>query len=84
MYPGTRFYLIGRVNASAYDETTGDDTSKGRVFTKDYTTTVNMKVVSLAKAYNVLPNILSSNLEIAVETTPKWILAEPDEIKLFK
>ena len=83
VYPGTRFYLIGRVNASAYDKKTGDETSRGRVFTKDYTTAVNMKVVSLAKAYNVLPNILSSNLEIGVETTPKWIAAEPDNVKLY-
>ena len=80
VYRGTRFYLIGQVKAS---DGTGDKLeASGRVFTKDYTTTVNMKVTSLEKAYNVLPNLLSSNLEIGVETTPQWVVATPTTIRL--
>ena len=41
-----------------------------------------MTVSSLAKAYNVLPNLLTSNLEIGVETTPQWIAATPTAIRL--
>lgn len=78
IYPGTRFYLVGEIDPS--DGTGGDTTSAGRVFTKDYTTLVNVTVASLAKAYNVLPNILSSNLEIGVETTPRWIAATPTTV----
>ena len=78
IYPGTRFYLVGEIDPS--DGTGGDTTSAGRVFTKDYTTLVNVTVASLAKAYNVLPNILSSNLEIGVETTPQWIAATPTTV----
>ena len=73
VYPGTRFYLIGKVESGTGTE--GDSTSEGQVFTKDYITTVNMTVSSLAKAYNVLPNLLTSNLEIGVETTPEWVAA---------
>lgn len=80
VYPGTRFYLIGKVAASS--GTGGDTASQGRVFTKDYITTVNMKVSSLAKAYNVLPNLLTSNLEIGIETTPQWVAATPTVIRL--
>ena len=80
VYNGTRFYLVGKVEAAGG---TGDDEiSSGRVFTKDYITTVNMKVSSLAKAYNVLPNLLSSNLEIGVETTPDWISVTPTVIRM--
>ena len=80
VYPGTRFYLIGEIDATTGTGTKPD--GKNRVFTKDYITEVNMQVVSLAKAYNVLPNILSSNLEIGVMTTPQWIAAEPESVKL--
>ena len=80
VYNGTRFYLVGKVEAAG--GTDGDEISRGRVFTKDYITTVNMTVSSLAKAYNVLPNLLSSNLEIGVETTPDWISVTPTVIRM--
>ena len=84
VYPGTRFYLIGRVEASLYNSPDPNvhDENKGQVFTKDYITTVNMTVSSLARAYNVPPNLLSPNLEIGVETTPQWDGATPTVIRL--
>jgi hypothetical protein len=39
-----------------------------------------MTVSSLEKAYNVLPSIISKNLEIGVETTPQWKAAKPSSI----
>lgn len=84
VYPGTRFYLIGRVEASLYNspDPNAHDENKGQVFTKDYITTVNMTVNSLARAYNVPPNLLSPNLEIGVETTPQWEGATPTVIRM--
>jgi len=80
IYPGTRFYLVGTI---PYKEGEGgDDISKGRVFTKAYTTVVKLKVNSLAGAYNVLPNILSNHLEVGVEVMTKWIAAEPTTVVL--
>ena len=84
VYPGTRFYMIGRVEASQFkfpDENVNEE-NRYQVFTKDYITTVNMTVSSLAKAYNVPPNLLSPNLEIGVETTPQWEGATPTVIRL--
>ena len=81
VYPGTRFYLVGKVDHS--NPSSGDDAiNRGRVFTKDYITTVNMVVTSLAKAYNVLPNLLTSNLEIGVQTNPEWIAVTPTVIRM--
>ena len=80
VYPHTRFYLIGKVEAAGGKG--GDEISSGRVFTKDYITTVNMKVTSLAKAYNVLPNLLGGGLELGVELTTKWIQAETTNVLL--
>ena len=78
VYPHTRFYLIGKVEAAGGKG--GDEISSGRIFTKDYITTVNMKVTSLAKAYNVLPNLLGGGLELGVELTTKWIQAETTNV----
>lgn len=84
VYPGTRFYLAGKVEASQYNkqDPNVDNDNKDRVFTKDYITTVNMVVTSLAKAYNVLPNLLTSNLEIGVETNPQWIAVTPTVVRM--
>lgn len=79
VYPGTRFYLVGVVKSADFKDETGDEASRGRVFTQDYTTTIEMTVKSLEKAYNVLPNIIAKNLEIGVMTTPKWKAATPQD-----
>jgi hypothetical protein len=75
--------MIGRVEASQFrfPDPNVNDENRGQVFTKDYITTVNMTVSSLAKAYNVPPNLLSPNLEIGVETTPQWEGATPTVIR---
>ena len=74
VYPGTRFYLVGELKLKDATPSEGmSDADKNRVFTKDRITAVTMTVNSLEKAYNVLPSILSKNLEIGVQTTPKWV-----------
>ena len=80
IYPDTRFYLVGTIPYNAGEG--GDDISAGRVFTKAYTTVVNLTVNSLANAYNVLPNILTSDLEVGVEVMTKWIAAKPTTVVL--
>lgn len=84
VYQGTRFYLIGKVDASLYNfpDPNVKSENRGQVFTKDYITTVNMTVSTLARAYNVPPNLLSPNLEIGVETTPEWEGVTPTVIRL--
>ena len=77
VYPGTRFYLVGSINPTGVG--TGD--AAGRVFTKDYTTKVSLKVASLAKAYNVLPDLLSARLEVGVMVS-HWVAATPGEVIL--
>ena len=84
VYPDTRFYMIGLVEPALYNTegSTVNPENNRRVFTRDYITTVNMTVSSLAKAYNVPPNLLSNNLEVGVETTPQWTAATPASLRL--
>lgn len=85
VYPNTRFYLVGEVKLSTGTPSEGVaeedkvDVSR-RVFTQDRITAIQMTVSSLEKAYNVLPSIISKNLEIGVETTPQWKAAKPSSI----
>ena len=81
IYPGTKFYLVAKVKpADAAGEGTED--YRKRVFTQDRVTTMNMKVESLAKAYNVLPNLLSPRLEIGVAVLTQWMQAETTNVLL--
>ena len=85
VYRGTKFYLAGKVELSKgtpdsnLSESEKADVSN-RVFTQDHTTVINMKVSSLEKAYNVMPNIQSGRLEIGVEINLQWAQATPKTI----
>ncbi len=70
IYPNTRFYLVGKVKPDDPETPDTRDDYEKRVFTQDYTTTMQMTISRLAKAYNVLPNIMSPRLEIGIEITP--------------
>ena len=69
--PDTKFYLLGTIT---YDPTKKNAASDytNRVFTQDYTTTVSVQVPSLAKAYNILPDLLSAKLDVGVQLVTKW------------
>lgn len=87
VYNGTKFYLVGEIvpGSGSPDEslTAAEkaDLAK-RVFTKDRTTMVTVTVKDLAKAYNVLPNLLSPRLEMGLELTPKWVQATTKDVEL--
>lgn len=72
IYNGTKFYLVAEIDPDTYT----------RVFTQDFTTTLNLKVTGLAKAYNVMPNLLSPRLEMGIELVTKWVATTPEEVLL--
>lgn len=79
VYKNTHFYLIGVLTAPN-DDPTKDYTK--RVFTKNCLTIASMKVESLAKAYNIVPDLTSARLEIGVQITPQWIQTTPTNVPL--
>lgn len=86
VYKGTKFYLTGQVKLSGGSDTSVSasekDDVKKRVFTQDHTTTVTMKVQTLAHAYNVMPNVLSGRLEIGVDIKLDWVGTTPTTVIL--
>lgn len=79
VYRGTKFYLVGEVEPKSDSQ---KPKASDRVFTQDHITTVNVTVTSLAKAYNVLPNLMSPRLEMGLELTPKWVQATTTDVIL--
>lgn len=78
VYPNTKFYLTGKIILPG---TATEDFEK-RAFTQDYTSTIAMKVKTLAGAYNVMPNIQTGRLEVSIQMDLKWIQSEPVTIEL--
>ena len=78
IYRGTKFYLTAKVNRPT--ERTKD--FENRVFTQDFTTSLSMKVESLEKAYNVLPDVLAPSLEVGIQVTRKWIQSTTTTVAL--
>ena len=78
VYPDTKFYLTGKITLPGGAT---EDFQK-RVFTQDYTSTIAMKVKTLAGAYNVMPNIQTGRLEVSIQMDLKWIQSEPVTIEL--
>ena len=80
VYPNARFYLIALIDPADKKEVGKDYTN--RVFTQDYTTTMSMRVTSLAKAYTCMPDLLAPRLEIGVQVVTKWIQATTTNVEL--
>ena len=82
IYPGKKFYLIGKVDPLEATSAGAAPEAVGRVFTQDHVTTVNTKVQSLANAYNVLPDLIGGRLELGIELVSSWVQAETTNVIL--
>ena len=83
VYPGTKFYLIGEVNPSypTTAQTVKPAENQDRVFTQDYITTFNVRIESFKFAYNVMPDLLASKMEIGVKVA-QWESIRPTTVEL--
>lgn len=87
VYKGTKFYLVGEIKLSNGSDSGVEGSTdvkadvRKRVFTQDYTTKVQMKVSSLAKAYNVMPNVLTDRLQVSVDIILDWTQNTPTMIE---
>ena len=83
VYKGTKFYLLTKVNPADATAPSGmPESAQAQVLTRDYITTLTLKVASLREAYNVLPDLTSARLELGVEVVTKWEQATPTEISI--
>ena len=77
--PGCKFYMAGELKPGEGSKPADAPTG---VFSRDYKTTVYVKVLNLGNAYNTVPDLRDPQLEIGVAVEMDWIQVEPGGIKL--
>lgn len=75
IYPGTHFYLLGKMTLASAVNNTGEDLD--RVFSKDHETVLSVRFSGFENAFNVLPSLEDPQLQIGVEAQVSWEFATP-------
>ena len=69
---GSRFYLVGQLDPNASTATKPSGETIDRVFVKDHTTVANFKITSLKKAYNHIPDLRTSKINVGLAVDLSW------------
>ena len=68
---GSKFYLAGTLDLSKKN-TTEDGKRLDHVFIKDHTTVANFTIVDLKKAYNCIPDLRTSKINVGLAVDLSW------------
>lgn len=68
---GSKFYLAGTLDLSKNNQTE-DGTTLDHVFIKDHTTVANFTIVDLKKAYNCIPDLRTSKINVGLAVDLSW------------
>lgn len=66
---GGKFYLVGQLNP---DAKTIEGVTNPAVFMSDYMTTMNLTITSLKSAYNTIPDLRSTKLQLGLSVDLDW------------
>ena len=66
---GGKFYLVGQLNP---DAKTIEGVTNPAVFMSDYKTTMNLTITSLKSAYNTIPDLRSTKLQLGLSVDLEW------------
>ena len=67
---GAKFYLVGQLNPNKTGLT--NPNSVNRVFVQDYVTTANFKITDLKDAYNCIPDLRTSGINVGLAVDLDW------------
>ena len=67
----SKFYLAGTLDLSKYNQTE-DGKTLDHVFIKDHTTVANFTINNLKKAYNCIPDLRTSKINVGLAVDLKW------------
>ena len=67
----SKFYLAGTLDLSKYNKTE-DGKALDHVFIKDHTTVANFTIVDLKKAYNCIPDLRTSKINVGLAVDLSW------------
>lgn len=66
-----KFYLVGKLNPAATSGTT-NPSNVDRVFIQDYVTTANFNIKDLKSAYNCIPDLRTSGINVGLAVDLDW------------
>lgn len=69
---GSRFYLVGQLDPNATTAIKPSGETIDRVFVKDHTTVANFKITNLKKAYNHIPDMRTSKINVGLAVDLSW------------
>lgn len=67
---GAKFYLVGQLNPNKTGLT--NPNSVNRVFVQDYVTTANFNITTLKEAYNCIPDLRTSGINVGLAVDLSW------------
>lgn len=68
----SRFYLVGVLDPEASTATQPKGENINRVFVKDHTTVANFTITNLKKAYNHIPDMRTSKINVGLAVDLSW------------
>lgn len=68
---GAKFYLVGKLTPNATEGVTNPN-SVDRVFMQDYVTTANFNIKNLKDAYNCIPDLRTSGINVGLAVDLSW------------
>lgn len=68
---GAKFYLVGKLTPNATEGVTNPN-SVDRVFMQDYVTTANFNITDLKSAYNCIPDLRTSGINVGLAVDLDW------------
>ena len=69
---GSRFYLVGQLDPNASTATKPSGETIDHVFVKDHTNVANFTITNLKKAYNHIPDMRTSKINVGLAVDLKW------------
>lgn len=69
---GSKFYLAGTLDLTASGVTKPSGSTVDHVFVKDHTTIANFTIKNLKKAYNCIPDLRTSKINVGLAVDLKW------------
>ena len=79
---GGKFYLVGKLDPSLVTSQTIAGKTNPAVFMSDYQTTVTINVSSLANAYNTIPDLRSTKMQLGISVDLTWQQGLSFEVEL--
>ena len=69
---GSRFYLVGQLDPNASTASKPSGETIDRVFVKDHTTVANFTITNLKNAYNHIPDLRTSKINVGLAVDLSW------------